>query len=73
MSRLLALLLVLAPSPIYSAYATNDLHDQQIGGLLMLGPASLIFLGASVRAIFRFVQAGKIAARAPEGLRERLW
>jgi cytochrome c oxidase assembly factor CtaG len=71
-ANLLALLLVLAPSPIYSAYAANDLHDQQIGGVLMLGPASLIFLGASVRAIFRFVQAGPTAARAPEGFRKTL-
>ncbi len=62
-ANLLALLLVLAPSPIYSAYATNELYDQQIGGLLMLGPASLIFLAATVRAITRFVQAGPAASR----------
>lgn len=57
-ANLLALLLVLAPTEIYSAYAANDLRDQQIGGLLMLGPASLIFLAATVRAITRLVQAG---------------
>jgi hypothetical protein len=39
------------------------LIDQQIGGLLMLGPASLIFLAATVRAITRFVQAGPVATR----------
>lgn len=57
-ANLLALLLVLAPSPIYSAYSANGLSDQQIGGLLMLGPASLIFLGSTIRSISRFVQSG---------------
>lgn len=56
--NLLALLLVLAPTEIYSAYAANDLRDQQIGGLLMLGPASLIFLGATIRAVTRLVRIG---------------
>ena len=64
-ANLLALLLVLAPTEIYSAYAANDLRDQQIGGLLMLGPASLIFLGATVRAVTRLVQTGgRVAVEA---------
>lgn len=63
-ANLLALLLVLAPSPIYAAYAANDLSDQQIGGLLMLGPASLVFLGSTIRAITRLVQAGAKPGRS---------
>lgn len=62
-ANLLALLLVLAPSPIYSAYSANGLSDQQIGGLLMLGPASLIFLGATIRSISRFVRSGPPASQ----------
>jgi putative membrane protein len=65
-ANLLALLLVLAPSPIYSAYAANGLHDQQIGGLLMLGPASLIFLAATVHAITKFVRVGPTIKGRPD-------
>lgn len=64
-ANLLAVLLVLAPSPIYSAYAANGLQDQQVGGMLMLGPASLIFVGATVSSIAKFVRVRPMTERQP--------
>lgn len=58
-ANLLAALIVLAPSPIYSVYAMNDLSDQQVGGLLMLVPASLVFVAATIVAIGKFVRSGE--------------
>ncbi|WP_114226955.1 MULTISPECIES: cytochrome c oxidase assembly protein [Sphingomonas] len=70
-ANLLAALIVLAPDPIYSAYSLNDPSDQQIGGLLMLVPASLVFLAATVHSIFRLLRSNqrprsRPAAAAPK-------
>ena len=62
-ANLLAALIVLAPSPIYSVYAMNDLADQQVGGILMLVPASLVFVAATVIAIGRLVRSGETQRR----------
>lgn len=55
-ANLLAALILLAPRPAYSAYAANALVDQQIAGMLMLVPASIVFLLATMltlRKLFR--------------------
>jgi cytochrome c oxidase assembly factor CtaG len=55
-ANLLAALILLAPRPAYSAYAANALIDQQIAGMLMLVPASIVFLivtMVTIRKLFR--------------------
>ena len=55
--NLLAALITLAPTPIYGAYASAGIYDQQIAGLLMWIPAGLLYLGASTWALVRMIGA----------------
>jgi putative membrane protein len=49
--NLLAILILFAPSAIYSPYAANPLSDQQMAAMVMLIPASLVYLASAVRAL----------------------
>jgi putative membrane protein len=53
--NLMAVLILLAPDPIYSRYAANTLGDQQIAAMLMLVPASLLYLSASIGALIKLL------------------
>jgi len=54
--NLMAVLILLAPDPIYTRYAANPLGDQQIAAMLMLVPASLLYLSASIGALIKLLR-----------------
>jgi hypothetical protein len=44
-----------AGHPLYSAYAGNPLDDQVLAGVLMCIPASFVYLGSTVWALWRML------------------
>jgi len=56
--NLLAALITLAPDPLYQPYAHNALGDQQLAGLLMWVPAGLVYLVATIHALWRIQSLG---------------
>jgi len=58
----LAALITFAPRPLYAAYATNSIDDQALGGVLMCIPASFLYLGSSIWALWRMLNGGKLRA-----------
>ncbi len=58
----LAALITFAPQPLYAAYAGNSIDDQALGGVLMCIPASFLYLGSSIWALWRMLNGGKLRA-----------
>jgi cytochrome c oxidase assembly factor CtaG len=56
--NLLAALITLAPHPLYQGYIGNTIEDQQVAGLLMWVPAGLVYLAATVHALWRILSFG---------------
>jgi putative membrane protein len=52
---LLSALIMFAPHPLYGAYANNPLDDQVLAGVLMCIPASFIYLGSTIWALWRML------------------
>ena len=58
----LAALITFAPRPLYEAYAANSIDDQALGGVLMCIPASFLYLGSSIWALWRMLNGGRLRA-----------
>jgi putative membrane protein len=58
----LAALITFAPRQLYAAYATNSIDDQALGGVLMCIPASFLYLGSTIWALSRMLNAEKLPA-----------
>jgi len=58
----LAALITFAPRPLYAAYAANSIDDQALGGVLMCIPASFLYLGSTIWALWRMFDGGKLHA-----------
>ena len=58
----LAALITFAPRPLYAAYAANPIDDQALGGVLMCIPASFLYLGSSIWALWRMLNGGRLRA-----------
>jgi cytochrome c oxidase assembly factor CtaG len=52
---LLSALIMFAPHELYSAYAGNPPDDQALAGVLMCIPASFVYLGSTLWALFRML------------------
>ncbi|ANN58734.1 hypothetical protein A9174_19615 [Mesorhizobium loti NZP2037] len=52
---LLSALIMFAPHPLYGAYAGNPLDDQVLAGVLMCIPASFVYLGSTIWALWRML------------------
>ena len=58
----LAALITFAPRPLYAAYAANPIDDQALGGVLMCIPASFLYLGSSIWALWRMLNGRRLRA-----------
>ena len=64
--NLLAVLILLAPEPLYAAYAAQGgLTDQQIAAAVMLVPAGLIYLAGTVWALWKLMRVQAPGASGP--------
>jgi putative membrane protein len=52
---LLSALIMFAPQPICRAYVNNPIEDQVLAGLLMCIPASFVYLGSTIWALWRLI------------------
>jgi cytochrome c oxidase assembly factor CtaG len=52
---LLSALITFAPHSLYGAYAGNPLDDQVLAGVLMCIPASFVYLGSTIWALWRML------------------
>lgn len=62
---LLGALLLLAPSPLYPAAICGSLADQQVGGMLMLGIGTPVYLLAALALLARLLAAGRSRVGQP--------
>lgn len=58
----LAALITFAPRPLYAAYAANSIDDQALGGVLMCIPASFLYLGSAIWALWKMLNGEKLRA-----------
>ena len=62
----LAVLILLAPEPLYAAYATQGgLTDQQVAAAVMLVPTGLIYLAGTVWALWKLMRVQARGAPGP--------